>query len=90
LELKQFFTGLGLHSPDELAAIVQRVIVRDESLINDALKSRSPQPTADQLVDLPTTGTDFGKPDPITRGGAFGIKTAHVATWPRSGAEYDS
>jgi hypothetical protein len=65
LELQQFFTDLGFQSPDELAAIVQGVIVRDESLINDALKSRGPQPIADQFVDLRTTGTDFGKPDAL-------------------------
>jgi hypothetical protein len=89
LELRQFFTGLGFRSPDELAAIVQGVIVRDEALINDALKSRGPQPSADQFVDLPTTGTDFGKPDAITRSGAFGTKTAHVAKRPSSDEESD-
>lgn len=75
---------------------VEELLRRDESLIAIALQRRdaSPQgtgngswhrlPSRDYANrDLPRAD-DFGKPGAITRSGAFGAKTSHVAVRPRS------
>jgi hypothetical protein len=96
--LRTAFTDLHYPSPCEWAARVQELLAKDESLIVEALRGRGgPQGAADRFgrnrsltfdyayYDLvPTRADDFAKPDLITRSGAFGKKTAHVAKSPRN------
>jgi hypothetical protein len=89
VRLRKVFADLHYPSPDELAASVQRLLAQDESLINEALRSRGyPRQAVDYGdQDRSRPADDFGKPDMITRSGAFGVKTVHVAKWPRNHEE---
>jgi hypothetical protein len=96
VRLRKIFTDLHYPSPDELAAMVRGLLAKDETLIKDALERRGhpDRRSTDPSNQVPPLdyehhsrsypADDFGKPDVITRSGAFGIKTAHVAKWPRN------
>ena len=97
VRLRKVFADLHYPSVDELVASVRSLLAKDEALINNVLKGRGHprqfvdkpsgnrlQPLDYEYHDRSRPSEDFGKPDVITRSGAFGAKTAHVAKWPRN------